>query len=113
MPELIHDPGRPGPAQAPSTRVQGRWRQLSLLGGAMLVDNTEAGMIGGLFPVIRQALGLSLGALGVLTAAGRLVGVITTPLWVWAAHRWSRKTVLVVCAGLWGVWGVAAGFVIP
>ncbi|MEU4077929.1 MFS transporter [Streptomyces venezuelae] len=110
MPELIHDPGRPGPAQAPSTRVEGRWRQLSLLGGAMLVDNTEAGMIGGLFPVIRQALGLSLGALGVLTAAGRLVGVITTPLWVWAAHRWSRKTVLVVCAGLWGVWGVAVGF---
>ncbi|MCZ0983560.1 MFS transporter [Streptomyces diastatochromogenes] len=108
MPELIHDPDTR--RQAPATHVPGRWRQLSLLGGAMLVDNTEAGMIGGLFPVIRQALGLSLGALGVLTAAGKLIGVVTTPLWVWAAHRWSRKTVLVVCAGMWGIWGVAAGF---
>ncbi|MER5710282.1 MFS transporter [Streptomyces sp. NPDC002122] len=108
MPELIHDPSRIG--QVPNTRVPGRWRQLSLLGGAMLVDNTEAGMIGGLFPVIRQALGLSLGALGVLTAAGKLIGVITTPLWVWAAERWSRKAVLVLCAGMWGVWGIAAGF---
>ncbi|MGA5192615.1 MFS transporter [Streptomyces exfoliatus] len=108
MPELIHDPGTK--RQTPAAPVPGRWRQLSLLGGAMVVDNTEAGVIGGLFPVIRQALGLSLGALGILTAAGKLIGVITAPLWVWAAHRWSRKTVLVICAGMWGVWGVAAGF---
>ncbi|MFD8008833.1 MFS transporter [Streptomyces sp. NPDC058955] len=108
MPELIHDPH--AQRETSTAPVPGRWRQLSLLGGAMLVDNTEAGLIGGLFPVIRQALGLSLGALGILTAAGKLVGVLTTPLWVWAAHRWSRKTVLVICSGLWGVWGVAAGF---
>ncbi|MBD0712331.1 hypothetical protein BU197_29490 [Streptomyces sp. CBMA291] len=74
------------------------------------MDNTEAGIISGLFPVIKQALGLSLGALGVLTAAGKLVGVVTTPLWVWAATRWSRKGVLVICAGLWGVWSIALGF---
>ncbi|MCX4744039.1 MFS transporter [Kitasatospora sp. NBC_01287] len=100
-----HPATRPGP---PPTR--GRWGQLSLLGGAMLVDGTEAGLVTGLFPVIRQALGLTLGALGILTAAGKLVGVLSAPLWVWAARRWSRKGVLVLSTGLWGVWGLAAGF---
>ncbi|MFJ9953354.1 MFS transporter [Kitasatospora sp. NPDC091207] len=93
-----------------SPPVRGRWAQLSLLGGAMLVDGTEAGLVTGLFPVIRQALDLTLGALGVLTAAGKLIGVLAAPLWVWAARRWSRKSVLVLSTGLWGIWGVAAGF---
>ncbi|MFD7495925.1 MFS transporter [Streptomyces sp. NPDC059832] len=109
MTDLARDPARLHEA-AQGTVVQGRWRQLSLLGGTMLIDSAESGLIVGLFPVIRQALGLSLGALGVLAAAGKLVGVITAPLWVWVAHRWSRKGVLIVATGLWGVWGVAAGF---
>ncbi|MFJ2931824.1 MFS transporter [Streptomyces sp. NPDC087219] len=90
--------------------VKGRWRQLSLLGGTMLVENTEASLISGLFPVIRHSLGVSLGALGVLTAAGRIVGVFAGPFWVWVAQRWSRKGVLVLATGFWGVWGIAAGF---
>ncbi|WP_157247116.1 MFS transporter [Nonomuraea typhae] len=96
--------------EQPPVGIRGRWRQLSLLGGAMLVDSTEASLVNSLFPVIRQALGLSLGALGILTAAGKIVGVVTGPLWVWAARRWSRKGVLVLATGLWGVWGIAAGF---
>ncbi|MGY0491201.1 MFS transporter [Streptomyces sp. WG-D5] len=90
--------------------VKGRWRQLSLLGGTMLVDSTEASLVSSLFPLIRQSLGVSLGALGILTASGKIVGAFTGPFWVWAAQRWSRKSVLVVATGLWGVWGVAAGF---
>ncbi|GIH98571.1 hypothetical protein Pta02_05800 [Planobispora takensis] len=76
----------------------------------MLVDGTEASLVSSLFPVIRQSLGMSLGALGILTAASKIVGVFTGPFWVWAARRWSRKGVLVLATGLWGVWGVAAGF---
>lgn len=91
-------------------KVRGRWSQLSLLGGAMLVDSTEASLVSGLFPVIRQSLGLSLGSLGILTAASKIVGVFTGPLWVWIARRWSRKGVLALATGLWGVWGIAAGF---
>ncbi|MFJ6623358.1 MFS transporter [Kitasatospora sp. NPDC091335] len=109
MPNLIDDTPR-GAQQAEPPPVRGRWRQLSILGGAMLVDGTEAGLVTGLFPVIRQSLGLSLGALGILGAAGKLIGVAAAPLWVWAARRWSRKAVLVLTTGLWGVWGVAAGF---
>ncbi|MFJ9522306.1 MFS transporter [Kitasatospora sp. NPDC101801] len=109
MSDLIEAATEPTTGTGPPP-VRGRWRQLSLLGGAMLVDGTEAGLVTGLFPVIRHALDLTLGALGVLTAAGKLIGVLAAPLWVWAARRWSRKGVLVVSTGLWGVWGVAAGF---
>ncbi|MET8541972.1 MFS transporter [Kitasatospora sp. NPDC004799] len=112
MSELVDSGPRTGPPPGPAAtpQVAGRWSQLSLLGGTLLVDGTEAGLVTGLFPVIRQALGLNLGALGVLTAAGKLVHVVAAPLWVWAAQRWSRRGVLVVATGLWGVWGVAAGF---
>ncbi|MFE6853198.1 MFS transporter [Streptomyces sp. NPDC057674] len=109
MPELIEDPTRTT-KDPTGTTVKGRWRQLSLLGGALLVDNTEASLISGLFPVIRQALGVSLGALGILTAAGKIVGVLAGPLWVWVAQRWSRKGVLVLATGFWGAFGIAAGF---
>ncbi|MER5258003.1 MFS transporter [Streptomyces sp. NPDC002855] len=106
MPELSQSPVMP----KPEVQVKGRWRQLSLLGGTMLVDSTEASLVSSLFPLIRQSLGVSLGALGILTAAGKIAGAFTGPLWVWVAERWSRKSVLVVATGLWGVWGVAAGF---
>ncbi|MBV1935622.1 MFS transporter [Streptomyces sp. BV286] len=109
MPELIEDPSTTT-KPPPTTAVPGRWRQLSLVGGTLLVDSTEAGLINGLFPVIRQALGISLSGLGVLTAAGKIAGVITGPLWVWAARRYSRKSVLAVSSGFWGVFGIGAGF---
>ncbi|MCX4831368.1 MFS transporter [Streptomyces sp. NBC_01016] len=106
MPELSQSPVTP----KAEVRVEGRWRQLSLLGGTMLVDSTEASLVSSLFPLIRQSLGVSLGALGILTASAKVVGAFTGPFWVWAAQRWSRKSVLVMATGLWGVWGVAAGF---
>ncbi|MGW4382454.1 MFS transporter [Kitasatospora sp. NPDC004531] len=110
MSELVDNGPRTSPPAADAPQVAGRWSQLSLLGGTLLVDGTEAGLVTGLFPVIRQALGLGLGALGILTAAGKLVHVVAAPMWVWAAQRYSRKNVLVLATGLWGIWGVAAGF---
>ncbi|MFI0411634.1 MFS transporter [Actinomadura sp. 3N508] len=76
----------------------------------MLVDSTESSLVSALFPVIRHSLGLSLEALGVLIAASKLVGTVAGPFWVWVARRWSRKGVLVLATGLWGIWGVATGF---
>ncbi|MEV1023377.1 MFS transporter [Streptomyces sp. NPDC050264] len=109
MPELIEGPA--GMTKSPRTAAAPkRWGQMSLLGGTLLVDSTEASLVAGLFPLIRQSLGVSLGALGTLTAASKIVGVVTGPLWVMAAQRFSRRSVLVVATGLWGVWGIAAGF---
>ncbi len=44
--------------------MEGRWRQLSLLGGTMLVENTEASLISGLLPVIRHSGHRVLGSVG-------------------------------------------------
>ncbi|MFJ8822629.1 MFS transporter [Streptomyces sp. NPDC102467] len=109
MPELIE--GSAGTTKGPRTApAPGRRGQMSLLGGTLLVDSTESSLVAGLFPLIRDSLGVSLGALGTLTAASKIVGVVTGPLWVMAAQRFSRTSVLVVATGLWGVWGIAAGF---
>ncbi|MGW6749675.1 MFS transporter [Streptomyces sp. NPDC055006] len=106
MPEL----SKTAPLPDSDVETPGRWRQLTLLTGTMLVDGAETGLVSSLFPMIRQSLGVSLGALGVLNAASKLVGVFTGPFWVWAAQRWSRKGVLALATGFWGAWGVAAGF---
>ncbi|WP_219412606.1 MFS transporter [Pseudonocardia nigra] len=103
-------PADPIPPAKPSTpSARGRGRNLTVLGGSMLVDGGESSMISGLFPVIRASLGLSLGALGILTAAARLIGVVAGPGWVWLARRTSHKAVLVIATGFWGIWAILAG----
>jgi predicted MFS family arabinose efflux permease len=73
------------------------------------VDNGEASVVSVLFPALRTALGLPLAALGILTSVSKLVGMILGPVWVLVAQRYSRKSVLVACCGLWGVWTMACG----
>ncbi|WP_433563060.1 MFS transporter [Nocardia sp. CA-151230] len=72
-------------------------------------DNAETSVVSVLFPLIRDALGLSAAALGALVASGKIVGTVAALPWVFLARRFPRKTVLAVCAGFWGVWAMAAG----
>ncbi|MFI8515923.1 MFS transporter [Streptomyces sp. NPDC085460] len=103
---------QPGVARLPAEHDGKRrnWRQVTLLGGLISADNGESSVVSVLFPALRAALGLPLAALGLLVGVGKLVGVVFGPLWVAVAQRYPRKTVLAVCAGLWGVWTIAAGF---
>ncbi|WP_371537317.1 MFS transporter [Streptomyces sp. NBC_00466] len=103
-PSSPHTATRTAPAQP------GRWRQISLLGGLLSVDNGESSVIPVLFPALRTALGLPLSALGALLSVAKMATVLCGPLWVVVAQRYPRKNVLAVCCGLWGVWTVAAGF---
>lgn len=89
---------------------KGRWRSLSAMAVAFVSDNTESGLVNTLFPVIRQALGLGLDALGLLTSISRFARMIFGPLWSMAADKYGRKRVLFIVTGLWGVWTAAAGF---
>ncbi|MBF9069038.1 MFS transporter [Streptacidiphilus fuscans] len=97
------------PATAKAAARPGSWRQLALLSGLISMDSSESSVVSVLFPALRSALGLPLSALGALVAAGKVAGMVTGPLWVMLAQRMSRKTVLVVSSGLWGLWSVAAG----
>jgi MFS family permease len=77
---------------------------------AFVSDNTESGLVNTLFPVIRQALGLGIDALGILTSISRFARMLFGPLWSMVADRFGRKRILFVVTGLWGLWTAAAGF---
>jgi len=90
-------------------KVPYRWRNLSVLTGATIVDNTENSLTSTLFPAIAAALRLDSGHLGALAALGKLVSAPAGPLWVWLGTRTSRKFVLVLTSALGGVFGISAG----
>ncbi|MDE0545614.1 MFS transporter [Microbacterium sp. C7(2022)] len=90
--------------------VPRRKTNLVVLGGSMVVDGGEGSMATTLFPVIATALSIGTGALGVLAAVGRIVGVVAGPAWVFLAKKFGRKSILAIATGFWGVWAIAAGF---
>ncbi len=100
-------------SQVPTTEEfvspPGRWRSLSAMAVAFVVDNQEGGLINVLFPVIMQALALPLSALGVLGSISRFARMLFGPLWAIAADKWGRKRILFIITGVWGLWTVAAG----
>ncbi|MFC7395588.1 MFS transporter [Chelatococcus sp. GCM10030263] len=91
-------------------QVPHRWRHLTVLTAMLGMNNAEGGILVILFPAIRASLGLSLTDLGVLSAGAKVSGALFSPLWAWLARRWNRKAVLFTAAGLWGIWGIGAGF---
>lgn len=94
-----------GAAPAPKKR----WLTVGVLSVLQLVENSEGGLVNSLFPVIRADLGLTLGALGVLTSVGKFARMLLGPVWAMLGDRFGRKLILVITA-LWGGWMVAAGF---
>jgi len=95
----------PDPQGAPH-----RKRNVTLISAAMITDSAESGLLSALFPVIAASLGLATSALGVLIAAGRLVSVVSGPLWVFLTRYLARRTVLAIASGLWGIWAIVAAF---
>jgi len=97
-----------GSAQA--SHVPHRWRNLAVLTGVTVVDNTEAGLSTTLFPTIAAALKLQSSHLGLLAALGKLVAVPAGPAWAWLASKIGRRKALVATTFTGGAFGIAAGF---
>lgn len=85
------------------------WRTLIALAFGRIVDESEGGVLGNLFPVIKAALGLTLSQLGILVAVGRFARMIFGPAWSLLGDRFGRKRVLVLVTGVWGVWTALTG----
>lgn len=88
-------------------RVRGK--NLALLTASTAMDNAEASVTTVLFPLLREALGLSSAALGTIVAVAKIVGAVAGIPWAFLADRYPRRVVLAVCSGFWGVWAMAAG----
>jgi MFS family permease len=77
---------------------------------AFTTDNSESGLINVLFPAIRTALSLELGALGIMTSIARFARMIFGPIWAIIADKYGRKRILVIASGLWSIWTILTGF---
>lgn len=97
------------PVAAPAAKEGNRWAALVAMAVASVSDGLEGGLINTLFPVIRAALGLDLGALGILSSLSRFGRMLFGPLWSMVADKYGRKRVLVFITGVWGLWTAAAG----
>jgi len=90
-------------------KVKGRWGGLLSMAFSFVIDSTEGGLINSLFPVIRDALGMSLSALGIFSSISKFARMIFGPLWAMLADKYGRKRVLVFITGVWGIWTALAG----
>lgn len=100
---------------AKAKNVPHRWRNLAVITGAEVVDNTESSLINTLYPAIAASLRLDNGHLGLMSALGKFAAIPFGPLWVWFAEKWGRKQALVanniVGAGLGILAGTSQDFV--
>lgn len=94
---------------APEQKPKGRWGGLLSMAFSFVIDSTEGGLINSLFPVIRDALGMSLGALGIFSSISKFARMLFGPIWAMVADKYGRKKVLVFITGVWGIWTALAG----
>ena len=90
--------------------VKGRWRNVVTLAFAGIVDAGEDQAMASMFPAIRASLNMTTANLGTITSLGKVMEMIFGPIWGMLADRYSRKRILVIGAGLWGLWTILIGF---
>lgn len=92
-------------------KTKRRWWTVFALSAAAFVDSAENYSLSVLWPKMFASLGALKGDLGMVLGINGFIGVITTPLWGAAADRFSRKKLLILLTGMWGLWTMAVGFV--
>jgi len=86
-----------------------RWRTLLALAFGYFIDQGEAQSMSVLFPTLQTLWGLSYTSLGLIGTIRSLLQAVSAPFWGFAADRISRKTVIVLGTGLWGIWTLFCG----
>jgi MFS family permease len=84
---------------------------LIALGFGYFVDSGEEQSMGVLYPAIKALWGLSNFQLGLVGTVRTMMAALSAPLWGFAADRLSRKLVLFIGTGVWGIWTLICGLV--
>lgn len=84
---------------------------IASLSTAFLVDSGEEQALPLLWPHMFSALGATVGQLGTILGANRLMTTLMYPLWGYMSDRFSRKLILVWFTGFWGLWTLGISFV--
>ena len=94
-----------------STKEKKHSLSIASLSAAFLVDSSEEQALPLLWPYMFSALGATVGQLGTILGASKLMTTILYPFWGYAADRYSRKMILVWFTGFWGLWTLGIAFV--
>lgn len=97
-------------AEKEAPPVKGRWRNVVTLAFAGIVDAGEDQAMASMFPAIRASLNMTTANLGTITSLGKVMEMIFGPIWGMLADRFSRKRILIIGTGLWGLWTMLIGF---
>src|SRR3954465_13770054 len=82
---------------------------VTLLALAMFLNYTDRGSLSIVAPVLKQQLGISNAAMGLLLSAFFWSYAIAQPAAGWIAQRFAPRTVLAVATGLWSLATFACG----
>ncbi|OJX38053.1 MAG: hypothetical protein BGO78_08450 [Chloroflexi bacterium 44-23] len=86
-----------------------RWRTLFALSFGYFIDQGEGQTISVLFPTLQSLWGLNYTNLGTIGTIRNILQAISAPFWGYAADRFSRKKVILIGTGLWGIWTAVVG----
>ncbi len=86
-----------------------RFKTLLALSFGYFIDQGEGQALSVLFPTIKALWGLDYTALGLIGTIRNLLQSISAPFWGYAADRFSRKRVIVIGTGIWGLWTLVCG----
>ena len=86
-----------------------RIKTLLALSFGYFIDQGEGQALSVLFPTIKALWGLDYTALGLIGTIRNLLQSVSAPFWGYAADKWSRKRVIVIGTGIWGLWTLVCG----
>lgn len=86
-----------------------RWRTLFALAFGYFIDQGEGQTMSVLFPTLQSLWGLSYTNLGTIGTIKNILQAISAPFWGYAADRYSRKKVILIGTGIWGIWTAICG----
>ena len=92
------------------SKAQKHKSSVASLSAAFLVDTAEEQTLPILWPHMVASLGATVGQLGTVLGFSRLAMTVMFPIWGIAADRFSRKLLLVLFTGFWGLWTMGIGF---
>lgn len=90
---------------------RGRAKVLVALGFGFFIDSAEDQALPMLFPALRSALNLGYKDLSFIDSVRIIFQTFSGPFWGMAADRYSRRWILVLGTGIWGIWTLGCGLV--
>ncbi|MCD4752371.1 MAG: MFS transporter [Anaerolineaceae bacterium] len=85
------------------------WKTLLALASGYFIDQGEAQAMSVLFPTLQKLWGLSYTNLGLIGTVRSLLQALSSPFWGFAADKFSRKKVIIIGTGIWGIWTAVCG----